>query len=362
MDERGLGVLLCCLVVLGGLLAAAPAIAADERGANTPNAIFQTEDEPSLEGYDDLEYRIELHENGSASWTVEYQYRLDDDNDTVDWERLEADVNENREAYLAAFEERWDETLTEAENETDREMQATDFSLETDESAAAHEYGYVRFTFEWDSFAHVEVNRIEAGDALVGFELDERIKLDVSWPEAYNDSAIEPQPDDRRETAAIWDGEETDFREDEPRVEVIETGGAPVESPDESESLVSLPLLAAIGVAVVALIGAAGWLVTRNGRTEIDAETSSSDDPDATDATPPPELLSNEERVLRLLEQHGGRIKQQDVVSELEWTEAKTSQVVGELREAGEIDVFRIGRENVLTLPDNEVTVPDDEE
>ena len=68
----------------------------------------------------------------------------------------------------------------------------------------------------------------------------------------------------------------------------------------------------------------------------------------------PPELLSNEERVLQLLEQRGGRIKQQDVVSELDWTEAKTSQVVGDLREDDEIEVFRIGRENVLSLPDNE--------
>jgi len=69
---------------------------------------------------------------------------------------------------------------------------------------------------------------------------------------------------------------------------------------------------------------------------------------------PPPELLSNEERVLRLLEDRGGRIKQQEVVSELEWTEAKTSQVVSGLREDGAIDVFRIGRENVLALPEDD--------
>jgi len=47
-------------------------------------------------------------------------------------------------------------------------------------------------------------------------------------------------------------------------------------------------------------------------------------------------------------------VKQQEVVSELDWTEAKTSQVVGDLREDDEIDVFRIGRENVLALPEDE--------
>ena len=44
-------------------------------------------------------------------------------------------------------------------------------------------------------------------------------------------------------------------------------------------------------------------------------------------------------------------MKQQQVVQELGWTDAKTSQVVGNLREEEEIEVFRIGRENVLALP-----------
>jgi hypothetical protein len=39
------------------------------------------------------------------------------------------------------------------------------------------------------------------------------------------------------------------------------------------------------------------------------------------------------------------------VVQELDWTDAKTSQVVGNLREDGDVEVFRIGRENVLALP-----------
>jgi hypothetical protein len=47
-------------------------------------------------------------------------------------------------------------------------------------------------------------------------------------------------------------------------------------------------------------------------------------------------------------------MKQQDVVAELGWTEAKTSQVVGGLRDEGDLDSFRLGRENVLTLPESD--------
>ncbi|PSQ56703.1 hypothetical protein BRD22_04940, partial [Halobacteriales archaeon SW_8_68_21] len=64
------------------------------------------------------------------------------------------------------------------------------------------------------------------------------------------------------------------------------------------------------------------------------------------------DLLSNEEQVLRLVESKGGRMKQKRVAEELDWTAAKTSQVVTGLRDEGDLDGFRLGRENVLSLPD----------
>jgi len=75
----------------------------------------------------------------------------------------------------------------------------------------------------------------------------------------------------------------------------------------------------------------------------------------------PPELLSSGERVLWLLEQNGGRMRQQAVAERLDWTAAKTSQVVSDLRENGAIESFRIGRENVLTLPDVGIMDPTDD-
>jgi uncharacterized membrane protein len=101
--------------------------------------------------------------------------------------------------------------------------------------------------------------------------------------------------------------------------------------------------LLAVGAGLLALVsvlvGGAWYLYDRE-------ETDSGDDDE-----PPEDLLSNEERVLRLLERRGGRVKQKAVVDELGWTEAKTSQVVGSLREEGKIESFRLGRENVLALP-----------
>ncbi len=47
-------------------------------------------------------------------------------------------------------------------------------------------------------------------------------------------------------------------------------------------------------------------------------------------------------------------MKQQTVVQELGWTDAKTSKVVSKLRDDEEIESFRIGRENVLRVLDED--------
>ncbi|MFC6772299.1 helix-turn-helix transcriptional regulator, partial [Halorubrum pallidum] len=91
---------------------------------------------------------------------------------------------------------------------------------------------------------------------------------------------------------------------------------------------------------------------------EPDRESDDSSGSDGAADAPPvdEELLSNEEQVLRLLEANGGRMKQKQVVEELDWTAAKTSQVVTGLRDADDLDGFRLGRENVLSLPGYEAT------
>jgi hypothetical protein len=89
-------------------------------------------------------------------------------------------------------------------------------------------------------------------------------------------------------------------------------------------------------------------------RTDDEAADDQEADDEATDDESAPwegDLLSNEERVLALLEHNDGRMKQQAVASELDWSDAKTSQVVGKLRDAEEVETFRLGRENVVSLP-----------
>jgi hypothetical protein len=65
-------------------------------------------------------------------------------------------------------------------------------------------------------------------------------------------------------------------------------------------------------------------------------------------------LLSDEERVERLLERNGGRMKQANIVDETGWSNAKVSQLLSSMAEEDRVDKLRIGRENLISLPEDE--------
>jgi len=67
-------------------------------------------------------------------------------------------------------------------------------------------------------------------------------------------------------------------------------------------------------------------------------------------------LLSDEERVLALLRENGGRMKQADIVDATDWSNAKVSQLLSGMADDGAVEKLRIGRENLITLPEE---VPD---
>lgn len=364
MDVRGLQALLVLMVVVGCLVVpipAASAVVAD--GGETEQLTLQEEDEPEtddeeglqLDDANEIHIDVHLHDNGSATFVVDYRFPINDENESQDqWQTFRDDIESNPDEYVQSEEEDWNKVVTDGENATDREMEVSNFTVNTDESSAPRDLGHVEFTFEWSSFSHVELNRLEAGDALSGFTLMSDTTLQIFWPESYTAYEIDPDSDDRGEGSVFWDGDGTEFTDDQPRIVLIENSEA-ADEPAETEDGPAMPWLAVTGaLGLLAALALVGWWLKYRREPEPGVDTPSEPPADVVEtpqAGPPPELLSNEERVVRLLEERGGRVKQQEVVSELDWTEAKTSQVISGLREDDEIEVFRIGRENVLALP-----------
>ncbi|WP_126664221.1 helix-turn-helix transcriptional regulator [Haloterrigena salifodinae] len=371
MNSRvGVTVAVVAILLVGTGPIAAVGAADTGRPQSEPGSFAVQQDQIDA---DEVRMDVALRPNGTAEWRLEFLVRLDDEESTTAFESLRDDIRDDPDNHTQSFADRMGETVATAENATGREMSTDGFAVETERQSFAQEYGVVRYTFQWHGFAAVEGDELRAGDALEGIYLDDGTRLLIEWPDGYNRASVAPEPDDERDRAVIWRGGDTDFVSGEPRVVVTAAGTGP-----------SPALLAAAGLTVVAL-GAAGlwWYRNRSrptvppvegdiDRTDPDAartddatasppadeptvsseraQSVQSTDSSATGA-PDPDLLSNEEQVLRLVRENGGRMKQQAVVEELDWTDAKTSKVVSGLRDEGKLESFRLGRENVLSLP-----------
>ncbi len=365
-DATGMQTRAGLVVVLTlALLAPAATVAADP-GSGQSGGIADADviAQPAGVEADSVRITVRLRENGTAEWTLGFRSLLDSENRTAAFESLQSDIDDDPDAYTAPFADRIRNTVAVAENETDREMAADGFSIETTKQSLGREYGIVTYRFRWVGFANVTGDTLRAGDAIDGFYLADGTKLRIEWPSEYSRQSVAPESDETHENAVAWVGGQTDFVSGQPRVAVAPGGPG-------------LGLIGGIAAAVLLALVAGWYLIRQRGDDDAavatptatadadataDAETAdaAADDTAAADAEgssePDPELLSNEEQVVNLLDENGGRMKQKQVVEELGWTDAKTSKVVSGLREDGEIESFRIGRENVLTFPDEGLT------
>ncbi len=220
--------------------------------------------------------------------------------------------------------------------------------------------GTLRHEFTWTAFAATPDGRIEVGDVFsaTGYNwigtLGPDQQLVIEGPDEYLiASTTHPATDGR----IVWNGPTT-FTDEDIQITFERSALQPVVNVNP---WIALAALLVVGLALSVL-----WRRSTDGTdedssppappatTEKAAEASPEDttDPDPVD----PELLSDEERVERLLKNNGGRMKQSTIVEETGWSSAKVSQVLSKMDDEEQVDKLRIGRENLITLPEENVT------
>lgn len=434
------------------------------------------QEERKLLDADTITVSVDLRDDGSAEWAIQYKYRLDTPNQTRGFERLRERVGAREATYASDVRGDVEQTVNLAENDTGRSMAVANVSVDAHRQTIPQDFGVVVHRFTWDGFAATDGSALRAGDAIRGFWLRPRTELRFEWPAGYRATEVEPEPDETDDDGATW--ENPDFGVDEPSVvlhrestsdwsdlaapgllvltvvgtvallrnrEVLSTvpaiatptalqrserqaaGDAEASSrglldvsslrrtdahADRSDAAgdrtgVSLSpasgdgAVAADGAVAVddedstggdgsgpAAVGSAattdssgtagdgGGSDGRGGDCEAQATTgagsphsdaepasdradaSAGDEPvgdAAGEPTAPSVPLSNEERLLRVLDRNDGRVKQQTVAEVCDWSASKTSRVVGSLEEEGVVDVFRIGRENVVSSTEDDL-------
>jgi hypothetical protein len=335
-------------------------------------------------------FRIRITESGHANWTVEFRQHLHDENETEAFREYRDRIVAGEESPPVT-EATFQEFADEASAATGRNMTVRDGRYT---GRIENDTGIISFHFTWTNFAAVsDDERIHVGDAFNGTDGTWLPRLD-----AGQRLVIEPPADHIPSTAPRghengtfeWNGP---YEFDDDEITIVYTPSGPNDNGDDDNTTTDpdgkrnepIPM-ALLGVGVVALVvavGTGGYLLARrqNGAdgsgVAVGASTSPALDPepdvapddeaDGDDAAEPDDddedsddgidetLLSDEERVTRLLERNGGRMKQAKIVSETGWSNAKVSQLLSSMDDDEQIDKLRIGRENLITLPDEEV-------
>lgn len=381
-------------LVADGASPGAPAVAtgndaALEGPARADQVSNTTNGDPAT---DNTVTHLEVEENGAATWRVTIRTRLATDRSVAKYEAFQERFRSNRSAYLSGFREPMEGVVAAAANATGRGMAATNFTASTSIRSVPRRWGIVTYSFDWEGFARNDGENLQVGDAFEsGFFLNANDTLRLYAPEGYQLADFSPPPDEQTNETATWVGR-LDFGTGEPAAAIVSApaGGsaaAPVGAagdggpdagsadggpvPDVSAGEpggLAGPVLALLGAA--ALVGGGLWYRRRNADSP-DAGTDRSPEADrrspadrpgggatangGTDLYDGDELLTDGERVRQIVRRHGGRMKQADIVEEVEWSKSKVSRVLGDLAEDGVVEKTRIGRENVITLVDETI-------
>ena len=320
--------------------------------------------------------RIEIFENGSARWTIQIRTRLDTDQRVTEYTAFQSRFRNDTAQYLDPFRSRMHGVVANAANATGRQMRATNVTASTSIQEVPRRWGIVTYDFMWTNFTAQENGHVIVGDIFQGgFFIAANDTLQIVGPDGYEMTRVEPTPDSRETSRATWNGRE-DFADAHPRVVFVPTTGqtdendagtaSDVSSTEGESSLKGMGRLAIIGFVAVVLLGLGGAVVysRRNsdtdepdgpgertsGRTGDALSTGRAVDSDAHGTQEA--VLTDEERVLELLDANGGRMRQAVIAEEFDWSASKTSRVVGRLSDEGSVEKLQLGRENLVTLPD----------
>jgi uncharacterized membrane protein len=296
-------------------------------------------------------------------------------------------------------------------------MAATNFTRDARIESGLNTVGVVEMSFTWRAFAVADGDRVVVGDVFEDGLYIYRDQSLVMRPgpelafESVTPNGTLSNPNSLAASDSVtWQGEKQ-FTDNRPQVVFVPAttttptatsgpGDSPTPTPTpgpgdgQTDSGLPIPLLVGL-VGLVGLLAAGVWYRQRGGGLPVGSDGSTGDgsgpggvggpgsadtDGSGTEAgdvtatagaagagavaggdgeppqpsVPDEELLADDDRVVRMLKDHGGRMKQVKIVEETGWSKSKVSMLLSDMEDEGTISKLRVGRENVISLAGHE--------
>jgi uncharacterized membrane protein len=301
----------------------------------------------------EISYTFDMDAKGNAWYVIEYRILLDSQDRINEFDDFKLVVEGNN-THKAEFEARMRDIVTKAGIATSRPMAASDFDISvTTRNSATGNYGIVRYSFIWDNFAEVSGSSVVIGDVFFGGQyISTGDTFIIKVPDEYEVSEVTPTPDSERKSELIWSGPRN-FNSGEPAV---------VAKKSSSSFFFVLLVMLVLGAGVIIYYkkkadGQEPAPLVRSSRVE-DMEPESKpepDDPGLPEPVKPPvstitRFESDEEMIISMLKQHGGAMMQTEIVKQSSFSKSKTSALLTNMAENGQIERVKKGRENLIRL------------
>lgn len=268
-----------------------------------------------------ITYTINVRDDGTAIWNVEYRALLSTKDDLNSFENY---TRQLQSVYLNEFKELMQKSASEAAVATSRSMAADDFSGDAVvQSSPTGTFGVVHYSFRWANFAKADP-ALNIGDAFIGgLYLSKDNTLIIQYPSGYTVEQVAPQPDQIRD-GMIWYGLRS-FGAGEPRIVLSKT------------SFPWIPL-----VIIIFIIAVGAFIYTHKIRGKNSKEI--------TENISETDMMDLEDRILKLLRESGGSIYQSEIGRRLNLPKSTVSSALNGLHNKNLIDKIKKGRENLIRL------------
>jgi uncharacterized membrane protein len=274
----------------------------------------------SVQAQNYYEYNVHVQSDGSADWTI---IQFSNANATVDsWD---------------IFQQKVFDLVDVASTLTHRPMSIDENSLQINTTVIS-DSKTTEYSFKWQNFTILRENELVLGDVFQVNDFFSRLygdaALQINYPSILTVKSVSPAPYSQQNSELLWSRTQ-DLTSNAVNIVLVDSNQTATNNSNWQLYGVLL-ILSAAGI----VLGLSGFYLNKRRKNNNTAT--------ALEGVYP--LISEEEKVLRLLKSSGGSMRQSQITEQCRFSKAKTSQLLSLLEKRGNITRYKSGRDKIVTL------------